>query len=79
MYYIILYVLIQTTPQDMLFILPRLCRQHLRSYVQSHIRQLTTGQPNVCIVGAGPAGFYTAQQILKVYQLKIHDYKSLYI
>lgn len=22
--------------------------------------------PNVCIVGAGPAGFYTAQQILKV-------------
>ncbi|XP_063445018.1 NADPH:adrenodoxin oxidoreductase, mitochondrial-like [Mytilus trossulus] len=49
----------------MLFILPRLCRQHLRSYVQSHIRQLTTGQPNVCIVGAGPAGFYTAQQILK--------------
>ena len=50
----------------MLFVLPRLCRRHLTSYVQRHFRQLTTGIPNVCIVGAGPAGFYAAQQILKV-------------
>ena len=50
----------------MLFVLPSLCRRHLTSYVQRHFRQLTTGIPNVCIVGAGPAGFYAAQQILKV-------------
>lgn len=49
----------------MLFVLPRLCKRHLTSYVQRHFRQLTTGIPNVCIVGAGPAGFYAAQQILK--------------
>lgn len=49
----------------MLFVVPRLCRRHLRSYVEKNIRQLSAGTPNVCIVGAGPAGFYTAQQILK--------------
>lgn len=32
------------------------------------IRRLTSGnvEKKVCIVGAGPAGFYAAQQILKV-------------
>lgn len=32
------------------------------------LRQLSSQSivPNICIVGAGPAGFYAAQQILKV-------------
>lgn len=27
------------------------------------------GAPKVCIVGAGPAGFYTAQHLLKVTEI----------
>ena len=50
----------------MLLVLPRLCRHHLKGFVKSRIRSITTGNPKVCIVGAGPAGFYAAQQILKV-------------
>jgi len=32
-------------------------------------RQFSAGaaEPHVCVVGSGPAGFYTAQQLLKVY------------
>lgn len=53
-----------------MFILPRLCSRHLRRLVlqKSCNRNLSTSSdnvPHVCIVGSGPAGFYTAQQILK--------------
>ncbi|XP_077979619.1 NADPH:adrenodoxin oxidoreductase, mitochondrial-like [Glandiceps talaboti] len=33
--------------------------------ISRHIVSSRTGVPHVCIVGSGPAGFYTAQQILK--------------
>ncbi|XP_067213323.1 NADPH:adrenodoxin oxidoreductase, mitochondrial isoform X2 [Linepithema humile] len=38
-----------------------------RNLIRSSIRLLSTEQriPKVCIVGAGPAGFYAAQQLLK--------------
>uniref|UniRef100_A0A8W8LU04 NADPH:adrenodoxin oxidoreductase, mitochondrial n=1 Tax=Magallana gigas TaxID=29159 RepID=A0A8W8LU04_MAGGI len=52
-----------------MYILPRLCSRHLRQVLQkSCSRNLSTSSqnvPHVCIVGSGPAGFYTAQQILK--------------
>lgn len=36
--------------------------------IRNYVRALSTQPvvPKVCIVGAGPAGFYAAQQLLKV-------------
>ena len=36
--------------------------------LQSYVRKLCSAseRAHVCIVGSGPAGFYTAQQLLKV-------------
>lgn len=34
--------------------------EYVRSFSTEHII------PKVCIIGAGPAGFYSAQQLLKV-------------
>lgn len=42
--------------------------------IGKYTRMLSTQQhvPKVCIVGAGPAGFYAAQQLLKVTLLQIN-------
>ncbi|XP_022314731.2 NADPH:adrenodoxin oxidoreductase, mitochondrial-like [Crassostrea virginica] len=52
-----------------MYIPSRVCWRHLRQILrQSCLRNLsstTQDVPHVCIVGSGPAGFYTAQQILK--------------
>ena len=40
----------------------------LKYFTQMSTQNVT---PNICIVGAGPAGFYAAQQILKVCKMKI--------
>ncbi|XP_048757810.1 NADPH:adrenodoxin oxidoreductase, mitochondrial-like isoform X2 [Ostrea edulis] len=52
-----------------MYIPPRICSRHLRQILRKTFCRLssTTSQdvPHVCIVGSGPAGFYTAQQILK--------------
>ncbi|XP_033743917.1 NADPH:adrenodoxin oxidoreductase, mitochondrial-like isoform X2 [Pecten maximus] len=49
--------------------IPRLCKRHLNQFLKQHIRQCvtvpTSSVPHVCVVGSGPAGFYTAQQLLK--------------
>jgi len=37
----------------------------VHSFCQRRIRH-TTQCPRVCVIGSGPAGFYTAQQLLKV-------------
>ncbi|KAK3089609.1 hypothetical protein FSP39_004976 [Pinctada imbricata] len=51
----------------MLLVLPSLCRRHLRQVLTCSIAHLCTASrpPHICVVGSGPAGFYTAQQILK--------------
>ncbi|XP_062615360.1 NADPH:adrenodoxin oxidoreductase, mitochondrial-like isoform X1 [Saccostrea cucullata] len=52
-----------------MYILPRICSRHLRQLCRkSFFRYASTSShdvPHVCIVGSGPAGFYTTQQILK--------------
>ena len=59
-----------------MYIPSRVCWRHLRQILrQSCLRNLsstTQDVPHVCIVGSGPAGFYTAQQILKVYLTEVH-------
>lgn len=48
----------------------QLLQRNLRKAVRYMIRRnwsaVPGGKPHVCIVGSGPAGFYTAQQLLKV-------------
>ncbi|XP_060076511.1 NADPH:adrenodoxin oxidoreductase, mitochondrial-like [Ylistrum balloti] len=51
---------------------PRLCKHHLNQFLKQHFRKFVTAPtsseshvPRVCVVGSGPAGFYTAQQLLK--------------
>lgn len=62
-----------------MYILPRLCSRHLRQVLQkSCSRNLSSSSqnvPHVCIVGSGPAGFYTAQQILKASHLIKTNYQ----
>ncbi|XP_069125028.1 NADPH:adrenodoxin oxidoreductase, mitochondrial-like [Argopecten irradians] len=57
--------------------IPRLCKRHLNQFLKHHICQCssapTSSVPHVCIVGSGPAGFYTAQQLLKGNQNVIVD------
>ncbi|KAL4239315.1 hypothetical protein ACF0H5_000132 [Mactra antiquata] len=45
----------------------RLCMQHLKQVLKHTVRNYSgSGNiPHVCVVGSGPAGFYTAQQLLK--------------
>ena len=48
----------------------KLLQRHLRKAIRYLIRLNSSAtsktSPHVCIVGSGPAGFYTAQQLLKV-------------
>ncbi|XP_048575740.1 NADPH:adrenodoxin oxidoreductase, mitochondrial isoform X2 [Nematostella vectensis] len=39
-----------------------------RSFCLGSVHRSDNDNPNVCIVGAGPAGFYTAHQILKLHK-----------
>ncbi|XP_045212536.2 NADPH:adrenodoxin oxidoreductase, mitochondrial-like [Mercenaria mercenaria] len=45
----------------------RLCLRHLKHVLKIAIRHHSGsgGKPQVCVIGSGPAGFYTAQQLLK--------------
>ncbi|XP_021353200.1 NADPH:adrenodoxin oxidoreductase, mitochondrial-like [Mizuhopecten yessoensis] len=51
---------------------PRLCKRHLHRFLKQQFRHCVADHtsvdspvPHVCVVGSGPAGFYTAQQLLK--------------
>ena len=58
----------------------QLVERHLRKAIRYFLRQnsrtATRSSPHVCIVGSGPAGFYTAQQLLKV-SIHVHIQKFL--
>lgn len=44
-----------------------LCLRHLREVLKIAVRHRSCAidKPQVCVIGSGPAGFYTAQQLLK--------------
>lgn len=52
---------------------PRFLR--LRSFCE----KVTVNQPRVAIVGSGPAGFYTAHQLIKVSLTTNHDSAYIYV
>ncbi|CAH1793570.1 unnamed protein product [Owenia fusiformis] len=49
----------------MLRLQPRSCYKKLGHCVIRYLSSTSEATPHVCIVGSGPAGFYTAQQLLK--------------
>ena len=59
----------------------QLVERHLRKAIRYFLRQNSrtatrSSRAHVCIVGSGPAGFYTAQQLLKV-RIHVHIQRVL--
>ena len=70
---------VKVLAQQMPIIFPRLARLlGKQAFGSTHLstKYFSTGgtkAPRICIVGSGPAGFYTAQQILKLYKHAVVD------
>lgn len=50
--------------------LKRLCVLAVQSHVNYSHTQRAASSVSACVVGAGPAGYYTAQRLLKVSQCR---------